>query len=266
MFTDTDFACQLREKLGSESTGKWLEVMDFLVSELSFLRSAGRPTGSEIASSKIGRAGFDSFRQFTEEKPSAGGLGWSFGTYKAWKKAHSLVEKYPYLRELQISASEINTISRENEEFPTTLEAYLSLKNDRKMLLNERQQANSSSLQKKIDSITAQYEQTEAALALERASADNLKSVEEQLRKELTEAYKANGALNEQLNRFTDLSNKTKEKTESLTSTVDEKNTQLESLKKELKEKEKTLEIQKRKLKKYENMSSFEKFFFLFRK
>jgi len=264
MFTDTDFASQIREKLGSESTGKWLEIMDFMISELPFLRSAGRPTISEISNSRVGRAGFDSFRLFVEEKQKLGGLGWSFNTYKSWKKAHTLVEKYPYLRDLEISASEINTLERENSEFPSTLDAYFSLKKDRKTLLEERQKTKNTSLQKQIDSITTQLDQTQAHLAIERASADSLKSVEGQLRKELTEANQKLGSLTEQLESSANLATQRNQTIETLKNTVSEKKTELEKLKKKLDTAETEVEMQKIRIKKHEKMSLFERIIFCF--
>lgn len=199
---DTSLASSLREKLGSESAGKWIEFMDSLGSSLPFvLRGAGRPTSEEIASSAIGKGGFRSWREMIEYSPAFGGLGWSYDTYKAWKKAYSLILKYPYLRDLSLSSSEINTIQRENEQFPTTLEAFKELKEKKKDSQEERRLNSITSLQKQLSAATKEVATLKAQLETSRVSADQFKSLSEQLRKELAISNEKNGALQVQLER-----------------------------------------------------------------
>jgi hypothetical protein len=214
---DTEIAYSLREKLGSESVGKWLEFMDFIESSLPFiLRSAGRPTTEEIASSAIGYGGFTSWREMIESSPAWGGLGWSYDTYKAWKKAYSLVQQHPYLRDLALSSSEINTIRRENKEFPATLEAFEALKNGRKDAQEEQRQNSVAALQKQL--FVAKKEVTEAqnGLAISHASEANFKSVLSQIRQDLAQANEKIGSLQVQLERANTSFSKRKEKIESL--------------------------------------------------
>jgi uncharacterized phage infection (PIP) family protein YhgE len=126
---NTQFAEDLREALGAESAGKWLEFMDRIQSSLEFLLgAAGRPTKEQIDSSVIGTAGFESWTQMIETSPVWGGLGWSVDSWKSWKRAYAVVQKNLYLREMSLTASEINTLSREFKPFPASLEAFEAAK------------------------------------------------------------------------------------------------------------------------------------------
>jgi flagellar motility protein MotE (MotC chaperone) len=214
---DTEIAYSLREKLGSESAGKWLEFMDFIESSLPFiLRGAGRPTTEEIASSAIGYGGFTSWREMIESSSAWGGLGWSYDTYKAWKKAYSLVQQHPYLRNLALSSSEINTVRRENKEFPASLEAFEALKNSRKDAQEERRQNSVAALQKQL--FIAKKEVTEAqnGLAISHASEAQSKSVLSQIRQDLAQANEKIGSLQVQLEREKTTSENRKNKIQQL--------------------------------------------------
>jgi flagellar motility protein MotE (MotC chaperone) len=226
MLKDTQLAFSLREKLGSESTGKWIEFMDSVGASLPFLlRSAGRPTTEEIARSQITAGGFTSWRQMIETSPDLGGLGWSYDTYKAWKKAYNLVLKHPYLRDLALSSSEINTIQRENKEFPATLEAFEALKNGRKDAQEERRQNSVAALQKQL--FVAKKEATEAqnGLAVSRASEAQSKSVLSQIRQDLAQSNEKIGSLQVQLEREKTTSESRKNKIQKLDESLGSTNT-----------------------------------------
>lgn len=212
---DTEVAYSLREKLGSESAGKWLEFMDFIESSLPFiLRGAGRPTTEEIASSAIGRGGFTSWREMIESSPAWGGLGWSYDTYKAWKKAFSLVQQYPYLRDLALSSSEINTIRRENKEFPASLEAFQGTKEKRKDAQEERRQNSVASLQKQVSASEKEAASLQHQLDISRASEAQNKSLLSQLRQELSQSSEKTGSLLVQVEQLNTTLTKQKSKIE----------------------------------------------------
>jgi hypothetical protein len=117
----TQFAQDLREALGAESVGLWIYFMDKIAATLPFLlSSAGRPKIDEVRGSAIGEAGFDSWFAMVEASPEKGGLGWSIDSWKAWKRAYSIVLKNNYLRGLELTASEINMLSREIQPFPAS--------------------------------------------------------------------------------------------------------------------------------------------------
>jgi hypothetical protein len=214
---DTQLASSLRELLGSESAGQWILFMDSLGSSLPFiLRGAGRPTTEEIASSSIGAGGFTSWREMIESSPAWGGLGWSYDTYKAWKKAYSLVLKHEYLRDLALSSSEINTIQRENKTFPASLEEFQCLKEKRKDAQEERRQNSVAALQKQLSASKQEMASLKATLDSSRASADNIKSLNATLQASLTEKDQKTGSLQVQLERANTTAAKRKEKIESL--------------------------------------------------
>jgi len=217
MLKDTQLAFSLREKLGSESTGKWIEFMDSVGASLPFLlRSAGRPTTEEIASSSITDGGFTSWRQMIETSPESGGLGWSYDTYKSWKKAYNLVLKHSYLRDLALSSSEINTIQRENKEFPATLEAFEALKKGRKMLVEDRRQNAVASLQKQLHAANSELSAAKQTLEVARASEAQLKSFQLLARQELAQLNEKIGALQVQLEREKTTSENRKNKIQQL--------------------------------------------------
>lgn len=201
---DTRLAESLRDQLGSESAGRWIEFMDLMRASLPFLlRGAGRPTADEITSSAIGSGGFTSWREMVETPASDGGLGWSYDTYKSWKKAYSVVLEHPYVRDLGLSASQINTLKRENRTFPATLEDYKALTEKRKDSLEERRSNSVKGLQAQLSTAKQEAAATRQALDLSRASEAQLKSDQAQLRQELAQTSERNGALQVQVETLT---------------------------------------------------------------
>lgn len=109
----------LKILLGTESAGKWFEFMSKVGDELPFLLTRGRPTKVEIAMSEIGRSGCTSWSEYIENE-----LSWNVSTWRAWQRAYSIVVKYPYLRDLELSASAINTLNTKADVFPLDINAY----------------------------------------------------------------------------------------------------------------------------------------------
>lgn len=119
--------------LGSEANpGQWMLFME-TVQELipHVVVNAGRPSLGEVQNSLIGKLGFSSWKEMLEAKRENHGLGWSAGGWNAFRRAWSLVEQFPYLRELPVKAGWLNAMSaelkRSETDFPGTLEAYQSL-------------------------------------------------------------------------------------------------------------------------------------------
>lgn len=168
----TQFAQDLREALGAESAGLWIFFMDKIRATLPFLlEAAGRPKAEAIQASAIGEAGFDSWGQMVEASPENGGLGWSLDSWKAWKRAYAVVQAYPYLRNLELTASEINTLSREVQPFPPTAEALSAAKVERTKKLDAKRgnavaalQSQLAEAKKTIESLTTQLSSVVAEL------------------------------------------------------------------------------------------------------
>jgi len=167
----SDFAEGLREALGAESAGLWIYFMDKIEATVPFLLStAGRPRRDDILDSPIGEAGFESWGAMVEASPDENGLGWSLDSWKAWKKAYAVVQAYPYLRELDITASEVNTLARELEPFPESEEELEAAKAERRERLEAKRGNSVSSLRRQL---TESRQELEAiAPQLHRANED----------------------------------------------------------------------------------------------
>jgi regulator of replication initiation timing len=190
----TEFADLLRSKLGAESKGQWLEFMDYIESRLSFLlQSAGRPTREQIESSIIGLAGFDSWSDMVEYSPAYGGLGWSIDSWKSWKKAYRVVQEHEYLRSLDMTASEINTISRQCKPFPLTEIELRAFQEGRKKDLEEKRGNSLAGLQNQISALSSELDEATHQLATSRKGEAELKTELETSRDRLLKAQSATG-------------------------------------------------------------------------
>jgi ABC-type uncharacterized transport system permease subunit len=160
---------QLITLLGTESKSAWMNFMEFLDSEMKFLSSKGRPSKSEIEKSIIGESGFTSWQMMCDSATSENGLGWSYNTYRLWKKSWNVVCEFPYLKELELSASEINSVyldcNKQNIEFPNSAEDFgLFKKASKSVKRAENAQANEilstelSEAKAKIQLLTDQIE------------------------------------------------------------------------------------------------------------
>lgn len=143
---------KIRSLLGVESSGKWIELMDYIYLVLSDVLTIGKPTKKAIEQSIIGENGFTSWREMFTTSQEKGGFGSNYSSYEAWKRAYAVVTKYPYLRELELTASQINTINRETKGFfPANLSEYEALLNERD---NKLKQSHSNSLKTAHNRIT----------------------------------------------------------------------------------------------------------------
>lgn len=197
MTTDTTLASSLRDRLGSETVGQWLLVMDEIASRLPFLLgSAGRPTAESIERSPIGEAGFGSWRNMVEAAPAEGGLGWSFESYKSWKRAYVIVQSNPYLRDLAMSASEINTIARESdpEPFPASPETLAAFREGRSARLDEKRGNSIKALQGQLDAANARETALRSDLSASQALVEQLQKINAGLTGDLATANEKVGS------------------------------------------------------------------------
>ena len=125
MNVPTDTAVhQMCDYLGAESGNQWLNFMDYSYEILGNIVSGrGKPSAEIIKESIIGKAGFTSFKEMIEAPVADSGLGWNISAWTAWRRAYSVVIKHPYLRDLELTASNINTIYNElkKEGFPDNI-------------------------------------------------------------------------------------------------------------------------------------------------
>jgi polyhydroxyalkanoate synthesis regulator phasin len=158
-------ATRLRQLLGAESAGAWIDFMDMVHRELPFLTAPGRPKKADIEASEIGRSGFGSWVEMIEAPVDKGGLGWNRHSWNAWRRAYRLVRQYPYLRGLGLTASQINTAAQKAKTFPTTADEWWDLQSKMEQEACERHQRSLSEAQAQAREWQEKAKTLEARLA-----------------------------------------------------------------------------------------------------
>jgi hypothetical protein len=189
MNVPTDTAVlQMCDYLGAESGNQWLNFMDYTYEILGNIVSGrGKPSAELIKESIIGKAGFTSFKEMVETPVQESGLGWNISAWTAWRRAYSVVIKHPYLRDLELTASSINTIYNElkKEGFPENIEAFNEYQVNRASGQKDRQAhslADAQRSQKRLiierDELLSAVERLEANVhLLESNSADSNQTI-----------------------------------------------------------------------------------------
>lgn len=260
------FAEDLREALGAESAGLWIFFMDKINATVPFLlRKAGRPKSEEIAASPIGQAGFDSWSGMIEASPDEGGLGWSVDSWKAWKRAYAVVQEHPYLRGLDMTASEVNTLARELEPFPESEEDLEAAKAERREKLDAKRGNSVSSLRRQLTESQHELESMAPKLRDVTEDRDNCREayrdLEETHRELETEHHKTLGRLGV-IEENLELANEDKGKLEGQ---VKDLEGQVKHLKGQVKTKDNDIGKLKARLERYTKMTKWEHFKAMFR-
>lgn len=98
--------------LGTENNpSQWMLFMKAVTTHLPDVLSSGRPSAADIRNSVIGLYGFKSWRQMIEADIGDGGFGWNYSTWKAWRRAWSVVDAMPWLRDERVTYSEVIQLS-----------------------------------------------------------------------------------------------------------------------------------------------------------
>lgn len=152
---------QLVSALGTEnSPDQWMLFMETVTRLLPEVLSSGRPSKEAIASSAIGQLGFTSWKAMIEAPSDIGGLNWNWSAWRAWRRAWTVVQAYPWLRAEPMTASEIYTISqdckRDGLSFPASAQE----------LEASRTASREAAEQRKADTAKAQRERADKAEAL----------------------------------------------------------------------------------------------------
>ena len=171
-------ATRLRRLLGAESAGAWIDFMDMVHRELPFLTAPGRPKKSDVEASEIGRSGFGSWVEMIEAPVEKGGLGWNRHSWNAWRRAYRRVRQYPYLRELGLTASQINTAAQKGETFPATADEWWDLQSQMEREARERHQR---SLREAQTQAREWQEKAKALQACLDQSSDHIQRLERQV-------------------------------------------------------------------------------------
>lgn len=164
---------ELLAALGTEANpAQWMVFMSTVTRLLPEVLSPGRPTRAAIQRSAIGQLGFKSWREMLEAPTDADGLGWNWSGWKAWRRAWTTVQAYPWLRDQPMGSSEINTLqlecSRTGQPFPQSPEEFETLHEQRQAAAAE-QRSNS------ITALTGQLQAAELRATQAEAQVDALR-------------------------------------------------------------------------------------------
>lgn len=178
-----DAHTQLLAALGTEANpAQWMTFMDTVTRLLPEVLSPGRPPKEVIQRCAIGQLGFTSWKAMIEAPTDSGGLGWNESGWKAWRRAWTLVQTYPWLRQEPLNSSEVNTIGldckRDGIRFPSSAGELEAIRQGRK----EAQEARKA---ESVQGLTQRAETAEKALqeasALSKSLTDQLAQVQGQL-------------------------------------------------------------------------------------
>ena len=127
--TARDALAELRLALGTEANpAQWMIFMLAVTRLLPDVLSVGRPSKESVKRSLIGQLGFESWQALIEAPVDSNGLGWNISGWRAWRRAWAVVESRPYLRDLAVSSSVVNTLAshakRLGVPFPASVEEY----------------------------------------------------------------------------------------------------------------------------------------------
>lgn len=150
---------ELLAALGTEHVpDQWMEFMDAVTRLLPEVLSPGRPARVAIQRSLIGQLGFTSWREMIEAPTDAGGLGWNWSGWKAWRRAWATVQAYPWLRGQPMGSSEVNALqlecNRTGQPFPQSPEE-LAARQEQRQAAAAEQRSNS------INALTSQLQAAE---------------------------------------------------------------------------------------------------------
>lgn len=158
---------ELLAALGTETNpAQWMIFMDAVTRLLPEVLSPGRPTREAIQRSAIGQLGFKSWREMIEAPTDAAGLGWNWSGWKAWRRAWSVVQAYPWLREQPIGSSEVNALQQElnrsGEPFPQSSEEMDAYRAEREKIAADRRSNSIAALNKQLEEAQLRATQAEA--------------------------------------------------------------------------------------------------------
>ncbi len=169
---------ELLAALGTEANAaQWMTFMQTVTRLLPDVLSVGRPTAEAIKRSAIGQLGFASWQAMIEAPTSAGGLGWNFSAWKAWRRAWAVVQAQPWLMSEPVTSSEINTLSadvkRAGVPFPGSSEELKAFRSATRDAAERRKAETTQAQRERADTAEALVAQlrTQLAAATARAAA-----------------------------------------------------------------------------------------------
>lgn len=178
-----DAHAELLAALGTENNpNQWMYFMGAVTRRLPDVLTSGRPTKEAIQRSAIGQLGFTSWQAMIEAPVEASGLGWNFSGWKAWRRAWTLVQAYPWLRHEPLTASEVNTIAldckRDGVQFPSSAGELEAFREARKIAQETKRAESVQSLTQRAETAEKGVQAATAQLA---SVSDQLAQVQAQL-------------------------------------------------------------------------------------
>lgn len=174
---------ELVAALGTENNpSQWMTFMQTVTRLLPDILSSGRPTKESIQRSAIGQLGFASWQAMIDAPTDIGGLGWNFSAWKAWRRAWTVVQTYPWLLDQPMTSSEVNNLAndirKEGVPFPGSPE-------EMKAAIEARKTAQERRKGESVQALTERAEMAEKAL---REATARVTALSEQSAQSITQA------------------------------------------------------------------------------
>lgn len=172
-----DAHAELLAALGTEANpAQWMVFMDAVTRLLPDVLSSGRPSKDAIQRSAIGQLGFTSWQAMIEAPTDASGLGWNFSGWKAWRRAWTAVQAYPWLRQEPLTSSEVNSIvldcKRDGIQFPGSAGELEAIRQGRKEAQEARKAETVQALTLRAEIAEKALEEATARISVLSAQAD----------------------------------------------------------------------------------------------
>lgn len=150
----------------ADNPSAWMTFMETVTRLLPDVLSSGRPSKDSIQKSAIGQLGFNSWQEMIEAPADQNGLAWNISAWKAWRRAWATVQSNPWLRNENLTSSEVNTLANEfkSSDFPDSMEKYEALKKERKELAEKRRTDTVAALKLKTEEAEKKVIQAQATI------------------------------------------------------------------------------------------------------
>jgi hypothetical protein len=172
---------ELLEALGTENNpAQWMAFMEAVTKRLPDVLSTGRPSIEAIKRSVIGQLGFTSWKTMIEAPAADGGLSWNWSAWVAWRRAWKIIQTWPYLQELPLTAAQINRVHQASkngpEGFPVNAKALEDWEENQRLERQEQRTVSIENLKNRIQELEALVQERTHSLDKTKTKAENLES------------------------------------------------------------------------------------------
>jgi len=172
---------ELLEALGTENNpAQWMRFMETVTKRLPDVLSSGRPSTEAIKRSVIGQLGFSSWRAIIEAPTADGGLSWNWSAWVAWRRAWKVVQTWPYLQDLPLTAAQVNRVHQAAKDspqgFPANASALEAWESEQKEQRQEQRAETLETLKHQVQELGQKLQDTTRALDMANTKAENLEN------------------------------------------------------------------------------------------